>query len=470
MTYLIIFIPFFLFIFLNLLPGRYREPLAFYLTLILLTSQVLIGTILFFNLRETEFLSALEPLLKFNLHLYKLGTLLLLLAGVAGTVSLWVNRCLESETNLRFNFANLLLLALIGMNGITMVTDLFSLYLFIEITAIASFILITLRKDRAAFEGVLKYLILSVIATACMLASIAFFTLESSGTSFAAVKFTILLNPTNPFPKVALILFISGLLIKGGLVPFHGWVMDAYSAAPGAVSILLAGIITKASGIYGLFRILITAGLMTPQIKTVLFLIGILSIIVGALAALWQKDLKRMLAYSSISQTGYIILGLAVSTPLAIGAALIHFFNHAILKSQLFVNAATIEKQTGNRTLNNLGGLSAKLPATAVTTTIAALSLAGIPPLSGFWSKIIIIVAVWTAGYPTYSILALLSSILTLAYFLYFLRKTFFGTTNPNLVEVKEANFSLLLPAYVLSAVTLVIGIIFPLIAGAFAW
>jgi multicomponent Na+:H+ antiporter subunit D len=202
---------------------------------------------------------------------------------------------------------------------------------------------------------------------------------------------------------------------------------------------------------------------LNPHLTEVLLFIGAFSIVAGALAALGQKDLKRMLAYSSISQMGYIVASLATGTVLGVTAALFHFFNHAVFKSQLFVNAAAVEAQTGTRDMDKLGGLAEKMPVTGTTSVIAALSTAGVPPLAGFWSKLLIIIALWLTGHYVYAVIALLASVLTLAYFLSMQRRVFFGKLLIGLENVREGAFGLVAPAVILSGVTIGVGLVFPL-------
>ncbi len=374
-------------------------------------------------------------------------------------------------------FYNLTILAMIGMNGVSLVSDLFSLYVFLEITAVASYVLIAFERKKEGLEGAFKYLILSAVATVMMLSSIGLFLLSVGNTSFASVAAALGTAATgvastgvasngvaNWVVLLAVGLFTGGLLIKGGLVPFHGWVPDAYSSAPAPVSVLLAGIVTKTTGVYTLIRLSGSVFQGAFHLNYVFLVLGILTIVVGALAAMWQKDMKRMLAYSSVSQVGYIILALGAASPLGAAAAAFHLFNHAIFKGQLFINAAAVEAQTGTRDMDQMGGLSAKMPVTSWTSVVAFLSAAGIPPLAGFWSKLLIVVALWKAGQAGFAVAAILASILTLAYFLMLQRKVFFGKLAERFGSIKEASLWLVLPALILALVSIGVGLLFPLL------
>ena len=398
-----------------------------------------------------------------NLSIDFFSAVVLFTIGLIAFVCLIVNKYSASGDS--FNFINLILLIIAGMNGVVMVTDLFSLYVFLEVTSIASFILIALYKQKEGLEGAFKYLILSAMATIMMLSAIALIFMMTGETRFTAVgQYIEGLKGAYPFQIVlAFILFTAGLSIKAGLVPFHAWVPDAYSSPSSAVSVLLAGIVTKVSGVYIIMRLFKDVFSDVSAIGNILVVLGLISIIIGALAAIGQNDFKRMLAYSSISQIGYIILGVGTGLPLGFAGALLHFFNHSTFKSLLFVNSAAVEMQTGKRDIDKLGGLASKMPVTAGSSIIAFLSTAGIPPLSGFWSKLVIIIAVWSVS-PVAAGIALLASIITLAYFLILQKKVFFGKPAEGMEDVKESNVGIVGIEILLSGITIAMGILFPLV------
>jgi proton-translocating NADH-quinone oxidoreductase chain N len=421
------------------------------------------------------------PLFALNLPPTIDNTALVMFLSIAivGAVSLLVARHTVADAGRLFNFSNLLVLAVAGMNGMILAGDLFSLYIFLEVTAVASFVLIAFERGRDAFEGAFKYIVLSAAATAMILAAIALLMMASKGgISFTELGSVWASGANRGLVLAAAALFLAGLAIKSGLVPFHGWLPDAYSAAPAAVSILLAGVATKVCGIYALLRL--TQDVFAPSgaLGELLMLVGTVSIVVGALAALRQSDFKRLLAYSSISQVGYIILALGCGitmmtanplvAELAFAGAVFHLFNHAILKSLMFVNSAALEQRLGTTDMNRLAGLGSKMPVTGITSLIGLLSTAGVPPLSGFWSKLIIIVALWQANYHIYAAIAVLFSVVTLAYFLLMQRKIFFGRTAAEFGWVQEESLPFLVPELALSGLTLGLGLALPLLFDTF--
>ncbi len=405
---------------------------------------------------------------KLNLAIDSLSIVLLFCIGTVTFITALVAKHFITDQKRLFNFTSLLLVILAGMNGIVMTRDIFSLYVFIEIAAIASFILIAMNKDIDAIEGAFKYLILSAIATTMMLSSIALILLMVGDTDLSVISYAMKTSERAPIIMAAIGLFICGLFIKGGLVPFHGWLPDAYSSASAPASVLLAGIVTKTVGIYTLMRIMISAFGFDNTVKTILMLVGTVSIVFGALAAIGQADFKRMLAYSSISQVGYIVLGLGCGTGLAIAGAAFHLFNHAMFKSLLFVNSASVELETKTRDMNKMTGFGQKMPVAAFTSAVATLSASGIPPLAGFWSKLIIVMALWAAGHYAYAAIAVLASVITLAYFLSMQRRVFFGKLSGELKDIRETAGGLVLSASILAAITIGAGVFFPFMLNVF--
>jgi multicomponent Na+:H+ antiporter subunit D len=440
---------------------------AFWWALLLFAGQALVATLLPFTPLFKSF-GVPENFLQFSLHLDSLSILMLLCIGLVSAVSLGVGMHLVKEEKRQFNFINLLLFAFAGMNGVVLVNDIFSLYIFVEITAVASYILISFDKDLKALSAAFKYIVLSVVATVLMLASIAILLVICGDTKFSVIN-AVLADSKYGFLILSSIgVFMCGLFIKAGVIPFHAWLPDAYTHAPAYTSVFLAGIISKTLGIYTLIRVVAVVFIPNFSINAVLLFIGALSIILGALSALAQNDFKRMLSYSSISQVGYIVLGLGAGNPLGLAAAGFHLLNHAIFKSLLFVNSASLEEHLGTRDMLKMGGLGKFMPIASITSVLASLSCAGIPPLAGFWSKLLIIIALWLSGHYVYASIAILGSILTLAYFLWMQRLVFFGKTSEHFANIKETGFALAFTQILLAAATVGIGLFFPFILNKF--
>ena len=358
----------------------------------------------------------------------------------------------------------LLLIMLAGMNGLLIVTDLFQVYLFLEMAAIASYALVAYGLGQDELEASFKYLMLSAVASGFIVISIAILFGLTGGLSFESVAAGLRGLDVKYEVGICTAFFIFGFGLKAALIPFHAWLPDAHPSAPAPISAMLSGLLIKVSGIYALTRIFLTVLGLTPALSTILMYLGVISIVVAAFLALGQKDIKRMLAYSSISQVGYIILGIGLGTPLGILGGLFHLLNHALAKSLLFLNSGSIQMSTGTRNLDEMGGLAKRMPFTAATSLIGSLSIAGVPPLNGFWSKLIIIVALVQAKMWVFALIAVLASVLTLWYYLMIQRKAFFGQLNERWRDIKEAPFWMTLSTVILGLLCIAIGILFSLI------
>ncbi|OGS49867.1 MAG: hypothetical protein A3J79_09165, partial [Elusimicrobia bacterium RIFOXYB2_FULL_62_6] len=361
---------------------------------------------------------------------------------VALCVTFFSSWFMEERPN-RGPYFSLILVSVSAMCGIVTTGDFFTLYIFVEVLAITSFALIATDDSPQGLEGALKYFLLTFPASLFIMFGIAFLMLTVGTLSFENIKIIVASGIPAGAVVFAVSLILLGFLIKSGVVPFHAWTPDAYQGAYSPVSAYLAGIVTKISGVYAVVRIAIMLRLF--EIKAyhtseILMFLGMLSIVVGALAALRQKELKRMLAFSSISQVGYIVTAAGMGTPLAVLGAVFHLFNHATFKTTLFLNSACLEKAAGTSDMRKLGGMEHAMPWTSWTSIIALMSTAGIPPLSGFWSKLIIIVALWDGGAKVYAVLALLFSIVTLAYFMVMQRKIFFGKATEASANAREVS------------------------------
>jgi multicomponent Na+:H+ antiporter subunit D len=358
----------------------------------------------------------------------------------------------------------LLLIMLAGMNGLVLVTDLFQVYLFLEMAAIASYALVAYGLGHDELEASFKYLMLSAVASGFIVLSITILFGLTGGLSFESVAAGLRgLDAKYPV-GICAAFFIFGFGLKAALIPFHAWLPDAHPSAPAPISAMLSGLLIKVSGIYALTRIFFTVLGLTPALSEVLMYLGVISLVGAAFLALGQKDIKRMLAYSSISQVGYIVLGLGLGTPLGILGGLFHLLNHALAKSLLFLNSGSIQRATGTRNLDEMGGLAKRMPFTAATSLIGSMSIAGLPPLNGFWSKLIIIVALVQAKQWTFAVIAVLTSVLTLWYYLLIQRKAFFGKLNERWREVKEAPLWMTLSTVILAVLCIAIGILFSLV------
>ena len=307
---------------------------------------------------------------------------------------------------------------------------------------------------------------LSALATIFILTGLSLLFIKTGSLSFTALKPELLSGAGDPKTQlswVALVLLASGYAIKSGVAPFHSWLPDAYESADTAVSIMLSGIVTKIAGVYSLL-VLVRLFPGNAALKATLLLLGLFTIIVGALLALQQNNFKRVAAYSSVSQMGYILLGFAADSRLGIIAGLLYLLTHSLAKSTLFTNAAALEKRLGTLNLDEMGGLQAKMPVTAFSSVAALLSIAGVPPLAGFWSKLLVLIALWSAGLKWVAVIALLLSILSGAYFLRLQKKVFFGKLKERWNNIREITGGIKVSELLLTIGTIGVGLGFPLV------
>jgi len=363
-----------------------------------------------------------------DMRLDQLATLLLLVVTVVGlAVSLYSVDYMRRFTA-RNHFYSLFLLMVTGMNGVILAGDLFNLYVFLEVAAIASYSLVAFGCAHEELEASFKYIVLGSLSSVLILTGVALVYGVTGTLNLAHIAVRIAETGMDAPLLLAFGLFIVGFSFKSALVPFHAWLPDAHPSAPAPVSAMLSGVLIKAIGIYVLARLAFNVFGITDNELSLLRWLGLLSMVVGGLLAVGQDDIKRLFAYSSISQVGFMVLGLGLGTPLGIVGALYHLVNHAMFKSLLFLNAGAVEYASGTRNLNRLGGLNRMLPVTGATSLVGSMSIAGVPPFSGFWSKLIIVLACIESGYYGFAVAAVLVSIITLAYQLKVQRMAFFDS------------------------------------------
>ena len=360
----------------------------------------------------------------------------------------------------KWKFYTLLCLMIGGMNGVIVTGDLFNLFVFLEIAAVASYALVAFGTERHELEAAFKYAIMGTVGSSFILIGIAFLYSYTSTLNMADMGSILSQKGANNVTLMVSVLFLMGFGLKAALVPFHAWLPDAHPSAPAPISAMLSGVLIKSLGVYALCRIFFNVIGLSSTVSSILLFLGALSMVVGGLLAIGQWDFKRLLAYSSISQIGYIILGIGLGTPLGILGGLFHLLNHSIFKSLLFLNSGAVEYATGTRDLKQMGGLSQKMPITSTTNVVGSMSIAGIPPFSGFFSKLIIIIATVQAGRYGYALCAVLVSILTLAMYMKVLKYAFHGRLAEQWNSIKEVPLSMKLSMVALAIMCLVGGIL----------
>ncbi len=360
----------------------------------------------------------------------------------------------------RAKFYALLMLLVFGLNGVVLVRDLFSLYVFLEVASISSYVLVAYNLKFDGIESALKYLLLSAVATGMIVIGLSLIFASTGTLGFAQLKVA-LAGGSNPVFLFAAALFLAGFGLKAALVPFHAWLPDAHPSAPAPISAMLSGVVIKVAGIYSLTRIFLGIYPAPAALLKVFLVLGVASMAAGAIIAYFQTDMKRLLAYSSISQIGYIMIGLGLGNWLGVVGALFHVLNHAIFKSLLFLNSGAVQFRTGTRDIREMGGLENRMPITSVTSTFGTLSIAGIPPFNGFWSKLFIVLGALAAKNYLIAALTIAFSVFTLGYFLLLQRRVFFGKLNEHWHDLKEAPAAMSFAVIFLAAQCLLVGVFF---------
>jgi len=365
---------------------------------------------------------------------------------------------------------NLLLLA--SMMGVVMAGDLFNLFVFVEISSVAACGTISVKGDRRAVEATFRYLVLSTLGSGALLLSIALLYMVTGNLNMAYISGEMqkaaFLYPKNLY--AALTFMVVGFGVKSALFPLHSWLPDAHSAAPAPSSAVLSGLVVKIY-IFALFRVLdrvFGPVIASIPVETVVLFMATMAVMIGSVLAMGQKELKRMLAYSTVAQVGYVFLGLALGADRAVAGGMMHILTHALMKSTLFMAAGAVFCKTGKKNVSDLAGLGPRMPVTMGVFSLAAASMIGVPLLGGFVSKWYLALGATDAGKSFYALIVVLSSFLTALYFIPPVISAFFGKPSDDLAEkaVDEAPAFMLVPMVVLAVALLGIGLFPSLVLG----
>ncbi len=366
----------------------------------------------------------------------------LLITGISSLVAIYSIKYIKER---KHRFYTLLCLMTAGLLGVCLTGDIFNMYVFFEIFSVASYGLVSFFLDEDAIEGAFKYLIMGSFGSSFILLGIALLYGVTGTLNFADLALKI---SHSPVFMITLGLIMGGFALKAAIIPFHAWKPDAIEGTPTPMGAIFTTA-SSAIGVYGIMRILFIFGLI--QFNFALIGFGVLTMIVGALLALVQLNVKRMLAYSSISQIGYVVMVIGFGTTLGLTSGLYHILNNALIKGLLFMGVGCVIYLTGKENLDDMGMRSTPL---LICIGIGILSMAGIPPLNGFVSKWLIFMASWEIN-PILTVLAILASAITLAYGL----KIFFSMF---LTEKRfEGNIPkiMLLPVVILTVLCVLIGV-----------
>jgi proton-translocating NADH-quinone oxidoreductase chain N len=368
----------------------------------------------------------------------------LLIVSIMVTASSW--NYMKNKTN-PAAYYSLILLSSIGMILIAYSMDLVMLLVAWELMSIPTYALAAFSKrDPISNEAAIKYFLFGALSSAILVLAIGLVYGVTGTTNIgeAIVSMVNIQKDLVPVTLLALALFIAGFGFKMGLVPFHMWLPDAYEGAPTTIAALLAAG-TKKAGFAAAIRVIVLATFVLHlDWATALAVIAVFTMTLGNLGALVQKSVPRILAYSSIAQAGYIMIGLALApySDQALGGSLFHILNHAVMKSAAFIAVAAVGITLASYSIEKYRGLAKRMPLTAIALSISLLALAGVPPLNGFWSKLVLFNAAIVTGPeiwwgPYLAIAGVLNSALSLGYYAWIMRKMYMEES-PDTTRVKE--------------------------------
>jgi multicomponent Na+:H+ antiporter subunit D len=440
-----------------------RNPLALlisFITACLVVSvvqSVINGNIVSYTLVK------ILPGLEFSLSVDPLGALFGGLAAI-----LWVFAVLYSigymshEHNKRRYFV-FYLISLGVTVGIAFSANLFTLYLFYEMLTLATYPLVIHEGNKEAQAAGVRYMIYSFAGAGMVLFSllITYGMVETLSFMQGGIMGEMVATSALIL-RIVFITYILGFGVKAAIMPLHSWLPSAM-AAPTPVSALLHAVAVVKSGVFGILRVMYsiygTDTMIELNLGVIVLVLVSFTIILASIIAMRQDVLKRRLAYSTISQLGYISLGAALLTPLGLSGGLIHIINHALLKIILFFCAGAIITVTGKKKISELNGIGRRMPITMIAFTIGTIGMIGILPVNGFISKWYIMGGSLEAGMPIFILILISSALLNAAYFIPIITAAFFKKGDFEPVKGVEAPLTMLLPIIVLSVICIVVGI-----------
>ncbi|NOZ55826.1 MAG: proton-conducting membrane transporter [Calditrichaeota bacterium] len=363
-----------------------------------------------------------RPPLGINLTIGPLGifmaVMILFVAVLVAIYSIWYIRVEPKE-----RYCMLCLMLVTGSLGMVLTGDIFNLFVFMEITSISAYALTAFIRDRDGSEAAFKYLIIGSLASNFFLLGVVLI-YSSTGTLNMADLAAKMPSVDPRIAVPAVILMVVGLGVESEMFPLNGWAPDAYSMAPTPIGAVFGAIVVKGA-VYALARMLYTIFNFQGVIHF-LVIMGIVTLLMGEMAALRQRQIKRMLAFSSIGQMGLILVALGLGTAGGLVAALFHMLNHALLKALLFLTAGYLVYHSGSKEIADMDGMGRRVPLLAVAFSIGAFGIMGLPPLNGFWSKFLVISETVKAHYVAIAALALVGSVIEAVYYLRVVGRLFF--------------------------------------------
>ncbi len=399
-------------------------------------------------------IAAWKPPLGINLTIGALGNVLALIISLVGfVVAIYNVRFVQKEPTEKYHMLYMLMVA--GATGMVLTGDLFNLFVFLEITSISSYALTAFIRDRNGAEAAFKYLLIGSLSSTFVLLGIALI-YGTTGTLNMADIAEKIQHVDSKITIVALILLVTGFGVESEMFPLNGWAPDAYSQAPTAIGAAFGGIVVKA-GVYALARLIYTI-FNFQGVFFFILIMGVITLLIAEMSAIRQKQLKRMLAFSSIGQMGLVLIALGLATVRGVEGGLFQMFNHAMIKPLLFLSAGYLVYYSGSKDISDLDGMGRKKPLLSFFFAFGAFAIMGLPPLSGFWSKFIIISETIRGGFVVVAALALFGSVIEAVYYLRVVGRLYFKQPNES-EKTKYVHASAILAMSVLALVVLFAGL-----------
>lgn len=382
--------------------------------------------------------------------------ILLIVSGIGSVVAPYSRSSLllEYVEDRAYMFYSAYLLCLCGLMGVSVTGDAFNLFVFLEISSLSSYVLIALGFDRRALTASYQYLIMGTIGATFIVISIGLLYQATGTLNMADIAARL---PEHGYDRTVIAAFaflIIGASLKIALFPLHQWLPNAYTYAPSTVTAFLAATATKVS-VYILLRFLFTVFGVTFSFEilptaTPLLILAILAMFIPSIVACFQKNVKKVLAYSSVAQIGYMVLGISFVTTTGLTAGILHLFNHALMKGALFLVLGAVAYRIGSANIDRMAGLAKTMPWTMAAFVGGGLSLVGIPMTAGFISKWYLIQASIEKGWWYIAILIVASSLIAVIYIWRVIESAYFRDPPDDLKDVTEAPLSLLIPTWIL--------------------
>jgi len=342
-----------------------------------------------------------------------------------------------------------------GAIGIVLTGDIFNLFVFMEITAITAYSLTSFYRERDGAEAGFKYLLIGSFASVMILLAVMILYTQLGTLNMAEIAQKAHLMPTS-IKATVLVLFLVGFGIEAEMFPLNGWAPDAYSQSPGPIGAAFAGIVVKA-GVYALIRVIFTLFDIHGAYDFLIYG-GLITMIIAETAAVAQTNLKRMLAYSSIGQMGFVLIAFGIGTKTAIVGALFLMFNHAVIKSLLFMSGSYLTYNSVSKKISALAGLGKKLPIVSILFGLGAFAIVGLPPFSGFWSKLYVLTAAADQNMLLLIMAILAVSIIEIIYYFRVVSTLYYGKQEEE-IEVQKPSINAMVSMLVLGATIIVVGV-----------